>query len=232
MSRVQLALNVTNLDAAIEFYSKLFATEPAKLRPGYANFAVENPPLKLILFQGDGAGGTINHLGVEVESTEQVNEATVRLTGQGLDTLTEDEVACCYALQDKVWVTDPDGAKWEVYTVLDHVEMDTLGCGLDDAAREERAGDIQSLLAPVLQSVERSDNGVRLVMSDRPGLVDEVRALVAKEQQCCSFLSFDVADDAGRIVLDITGPAEAKETLDAFVSLGAAAVTTAGTGCC
>src|SRR2546422_2839880 len=180
MSRVQLALNVTDLEAAIDFYSKLFNTSPAKLRPGYANSAVGDPPLKLILFEGEGAGGTINHLGVEVESTEDVNEATVRLTGHGLTTLAEDQVECCYALQDKVWVTDPDGAKWEVYTVLDHVDMETLGCGLDDAAREERAGDIQSLLAPVLQSVERSDNGVRLVMADRPGLTDDVKSLVAK----------------------------------------------------
>jgi catechol 2,3-dioxygenase-like lactoylglutathione lyase family enzyme len=123
VSRVQLALNVTDLDAAVEFYSTLFATEPAKHRPGYANFAIADPPLKLILFQGDGRGGTINHLGVEVDSTEAVAAAQRRLAGEGLATATEDQVTCCFARQDKVWVDDPDGAPWEVYTVLEDVEQ-------------------------------------------------------------------------------------------------------------
>jgi catechol 2,3-dioxygenase-like lactoylglutathione lyase family enzyme len=123
VSRVQLALNVSDLDAAVEFYSKLFATEPAKRRPGYANFAIADPPLKLILFEGDGRGGTLNHLGVEVETTEAVAAAQRRLAGEGLATATEDQVSCCYALQDKVWVDDPDGAPWEVYTVLSDVEQ-------------------------------------------------------------------------------------------------------------
>jgi catechol 2,3-dioxygenase-like lactoylglutathione lyase family enzyme len=123
VSRVQLALNVSDLDAAVEFYSKLFATEPAKRRPGYANFAIADPPLKLILFQGDGRGGTLNHLGVEVASTEEVAAAQRRLAGEGLATATEDQVSCCFALQDKVWVDDPDGAPWEVYTVLADVEQ-------------------------------------------------------------------------------------------------------------
>ena len=118
MSRVQLALNVDDLDAAVDFYSKLFATPPAKLRDGYANFAVANPPLKLVLFEQPGKGGTINHLGVEVERTELVGAAQARLSGEGLVTATEDGVACCYARQDKVWVQDPAGAPWEVYTVL------------------------------------------------------------------------------------------------------------------
>jgi catechol 2,3-dioxygenase-like lactoylglutathione lyase family enzyme len=122
MSRVQLALNVSNLDQAISFYSKLFATEPAKVRPGYANFAVADPPLKLILFEG-AQGGTLNHLGVEVESTDEVTSTRARLADEGLATATEDEVACCYAVQDKVWVDDPDGAPWEVYSVLADVEM-------------------------------------------------------------------------------------------------------------
>jgi catechol 2,3-dioxygenase-like lactoylglutathione lyase family enzyme len=122
MSRVQLALNVTDLDAAIAFYSKLFGTQPAKLRPGYANFAIAEPPLKLVLIEGS-TGGTLNHLGVEVESTSEVASAQQRLAASGLATATEDEVACCYALQDKVWVDDPDGAVWEVYTVLADVEM-------------------------------------------------------------------------------------------------------------
>ena len=123
MSRVQLALNVKDLDEAIGFYSKLFGAEPAKRKPGYANFAIADPPLKLVLIEGVGDPGSLNHLGVEVESTEQVRAAQVRLAGEGLATATEDEVACCYALQDKVWVDGPDGQPWEIYTVLDDVEM-------------------------------------------------------------------------------------------------------------
>jgi lactoylglutathione lyase len=123
MSRVQLALNVDDLDAAVDFYSRLFATTPAKLRPGYANFAVENPPLKLVLFEQPGKGGTINHLGVEVESSELVGAAQARLAAEGIATATEDNVACCYAQQDKVWVDGPSGEPWEIYTVLADVEM-------------------------------------------------------------------------------------------------------------
>ena len=122
MSRVQLALNVSDLDAAVAFYSKLFATEPAKRRPGYANFAIAEPPLKLVLFEGEN-GGTLNHLGVEVATADEVAQATGRLRDDGLDTATEDNVTCCYAVQDKVWVDDPDGAPWEVYTVLADAEM-------------------------------------------------------------------------------------------------------------
>ena len=118
MSRVQLALNVDDIDAAVAFYSKLFATEPAKTKPGYANFAIAEPPLKLVLIENPGKGGTLNHLGVEVGSTDEVSAATARLSGEGLATATEDEVTCCYAVQDKVWVDDPGGAAWEIYTVL------------------------------------------------------------------------------------------------------------------
>jgi catechol 2,3-dioxygenase-like lactoylglutathione lyase family enzyme len=123
MSRVQLALNVTDLDDAIGFYTKLFGTAPAKVRPGYANFAVAEPPLKLILVAGHGEGGTLNHLGVEVESTDEVAATQQRLAGEGLPTATEDEVTCCYAVQDKVWVDAPDGQPWEIYTVLADAEM-------------------------------------------------------------------------------------------------------------
>jgi len=122
MSRVQLALNVSDLDEAISFYSKLFGTSPVKTRPGYANFAIAEPPLKLVLIEGIGTPGTLNHLGVEVASTEDVATAQSRLTGEGLACATEDEVACCYALQDKVWVDAPDGEPWEIYTVLADVE--------------------------------------------------------------------------------------------------------------
>jgi len=118
MSRIQLALNVSDLEQAVGFYSKLFGAEPAKRRPGYANFAIDEPPLKLVLFEGVGTGGTINHLGVEVSTADEVKTASSRLSGEGLPTLIEDEVECCYAVQDKVWVSDPDGARWEVYTVL------------------------------------------------------------------------------------------------------------------
>ena len=122
MSRVQLALNVSDIDTAVDFYSKLFATEPAKRRPGYANFAIAEPPLKLVLIEGAGDPGTMNHLGVEVETTDDVAKAQQRLTSDGLATATEDQVACCYALQDKVWVDAPDGEPWEIYTVLGDVE--------------------------------------------------------------------------------------------------------------
>jgi len=123
MSRVQLALNVDDLDAAVAFYSKLFATEPAKLRAGYANFAIAEPPLKLVLFEQPGQGGTLNHLGVEVDSSDDVAASAARLSADGLHTATEDDVACCYARQDKVWVNGPSGEPWEIYTVLADVEM-------------------------------------------------------------------------------------------------------------
>lgn len=123
MSRVQLALNVSNLDEAIGFYSKLFATQPAKVRAGYANFAISEPPLKLVLIEGPDAPGTLNHLGVEVESTDEVSAATARLSAEGLATATEDQVSCCFAVQDKVWVDAPDGEPWEIYTVLADAEM-------------------------------------------------------------------------------------------------------------
>ncbi len=122
MSRVQLALNVSSLDESIAFYTSLFGTGPAKVRPGYANFAIEEPPLKLVLIEGAGEPGSINHLGVEVPTTGHVTEATSRLAGEGLATDIEEQTTCCYAVQDKVWVDGPDGAKWEVYTVLADAE--------------------------------------------------------------------------------------------------------------
>jgi catechol 2,3-dioxygenase-like lactoylglutathione lyase family enzyme len=118
MSRVQLALNVSSIDEAVGFYSKLFGTEPAKRKPGYANFAIDSPPLKLVLVENPMAPATLNHLGVEVFSTSEVAAAQSRLASQGLETATEEHVTCCYATQDKVWVDDPDGAPWEIYTVL------------------------------------------------------------------------------------------------------------------
>jgi len=123
MSRVQLALNVADLDEAIDFYTKLFRTEPAKVRDGYANFAIAEPPLKLVLVAGQGAPGTLNHLGVEVSSTVEVAEAITRLQAEGMTTAVEEQTTCCYATQDKVWVNDPSGAPWEVYTVLGDADV-------------------------------------------------------------------------------------------------------------
>jgi catechol 2,3-dioxygenase-like lactoylglutathione lyase family enzyme len=125
MSRVQLALNVDDLEQAVSFYSKLFGAEPAKRKPGYANFAIAEPPLKLVLLENPGKGGTINHLGVEVASTEAVHAEIARLSGAGLFTDEEMGTTCCFATQDKVWVTGPAGERWEVYTVL--ADSDTFG---------------------------------------------------------------------------------------------------------
>ncbi|MGB3301348.1 MAG: ArsI/CadI family heavy metal resistance metalloenzyme [Gordonia sp. (in: high G+C Gram-positive bacteria)] len=122
MSRVQLALNVDDLDSSIEFYSKLFNTAPAKVKPGYANFAIVEPPLKLVLLENKGEGGSINHLGVEVESSATVHGEIARLTGEGLFTEEQINTTCCFATQDKVWVGAPDGERWEVYTVLSDSE--------------------------------------------------------------------------------------------------------------
>lgn len=123
MPKLQLSINVANLDAAVDFYSRLFATSPAKVRPGYANFAIDDPPLKLVLnAPGNGAPGTINHLGVEVTATAEVAQVTARLDAAGLETTAEPDARCCYARQDKVWTFDPDGLPWEYYTVLEHIE--------------------------------------------------------------------------------------------------------------
>ena len=120
MQRIQLALNVDDLETSVAFYTRLFGVGPAKTRPGYANFAVVEPPLKLVLLENPGEGGTLNHLGVEVGSTEQVDEVQRRLTGEGLDSTDERGSTCCYARQDKFWVDEtPDGERWEVYTVLE-----------------------------------------------------------------------------------------------------------------
>ncbi len=148
MSRVQLALRVSDLEGSIAFYSKLFNAEPAKRRPGYANFAIDEPALKLVLIEGEPNQPTVlDHLGVEVFSTDEVNEASRRLTDAGLVTLTEDDTTCCYALQDKVWVHGPGDEPWEVYTVK--ADADRLakqadstccggggGCGCGDSADE------------------------------------------------------------------------------------------------
>ena len=124
MSRVQLALNVDDLDAAVTFYSRLFITEPAKLKDGYANFAIAEPP-KLVLLENPGHRGTLNHLGVEVESSDTVHTEIARPAGESLFTDEEIGTTCCFATQDKVWVSGPGGERWEVYTVL--ADSDTFG---------------------------------------------------------------------------------------------------------
>jgi len=125
MARVQLALNVDDLDQAITFYSRLFHAEPAKRRPGYANFAIADPPLKLVLLENPGQGATLNHLGVEVESSDDVHAEIARLAEAGMFTEEELGTTCCFATQDKVWVTGPGGERWEVYTVL--ADSDSFG---------------------------------------------------------------------------------------------------------
>lgn len=147
MSRLQLALNVSNLDEAVDFYTRYFATSPAKVRPGYANFAIAEPPLKLVLVENPGSGGTINHLGVEVETSEDVARAERRLLARGFAVDVEERTDCCYALQDKVWVDGPDASRWEVYAVLADTEAegargDATCCtsaGTSDASRGDLA---------------------------------------------------------------------------------------------
>jgi catechol 2,3-dioxygenase-like lactoylglutathione lyase family enzyme len=133
VSRVQLALNVSDIETAVDFYSKLFKAEPAKRKPGYANFAIDEPALKLVLIENPGAEGRLNHLGVEVTSADDVGAAQRRLAGEGVATATEDNVTCCYAVQDKVWVDDPDGAPWEIYTVLADADTPNGELGAVDA---------------------------------------------------------------------------------------------------
>ncbi len=153
MSRVQLALNVSDIDTAVDFYAKLFKTEPAKRKPGYANFAITEPPLKLVLIENPDADGRLNHLGVEVGSTDEVSATQSRLAADGMATATEENVTCCYAVQDKVWVDDPDGAPWEVYTVLADSETPngdlhaSGACGAGACATEELPADQDAAVA-------------------------------------------------------------------------------------
>lgn len=128
--RVQLALNVDDLETSVAFYTKLFGTAPAKIREGYANFAVDAPPLKLVLIENPGHGGSLNHLGVEVPTSERVHAEIARLTDEGLFTATQLGETCCFATQDKVWVDGPGTEKWEVYTVL--ADSPTFGTGSDE----------------------------------------------------------------------------------------------------
>jgi catechol 2,3-dioxygenase-like lactoylglutathione lyase family enzyme len=139
MSRLQLALNVADIDAAVEFYTTLFDTAPAKRRPGYANFAVVDPPLKLVLFENPEATGTLNHLGVERESMAEVEQQAGRLEAAGLALDVEGDVVCCYARQDKHWVTGPDGQRWENYVVLADAGAELEGRTVGDVEADPAA---------------------------------------------------------------------------------------------
>ena len=140
MPRVQLALNVDDLDEAVTFYTKLLGVGPAKTKPGYANFAVAEPPLKLVLLENPGKGGSINHLGVEVDSSEKVHAEIARFTQEGLFTDEEIGTTCCFATQDKVWVTGPAGERWEVYTVL--ADSETFGSSPQTLVAAGQAGGV------------------------------------------------------------------------------------------
>ncbi|MBX3314081.1 MAG: VOC family protein [Actinobacteria bacterium] len=131
MSRLQLALNVTDIDAAVDFYTRLFATEPLKRKPGYANFAIADPPLKLVLFEGP-EGATLNHFGVETDDASEVEAAEARLSDEGLATSGIDDTICCYASKVETWVTDPDGARWEWYVKTGDTEEMGQGGEFDD----------------------------------------------------------------------------------------------------
>ncbi|WP_033302916.1 ArsI/CadI family heavy metal resistance metalloenzyme [Nocardiopsis alkaliphila] len=139
MSRMQLALNVADLEASVTFYSKLFGVEPTKRRPGYANFALAEPPLKLVLIEGEPGQEThLDHLGVEVETTAQVDAAADRLKEAGLATFAENDTSCCYALQNKVWVHGPGKEPWEVYVVK--ADSDQRGKAEDVPVPAQAAG--------------------------------------------------------------------------------------------
>ena len=136
MSRVQLAINVENLDEAIDIFSRLFDAVPAKVKPGYANFAIVEPPLKLVLFENQGKGGSINHLGVEVQTTEEVLTAEDRLTRADMVTTGVDETQCCYAEKTEVWVDGPDGVRWEWY--VKHADSDQFDNAVIDPSQSKR----------------------------------------------------------------------------------------------
>jgi catechol 2,3-dioxygenase-like lactoylglutathione lyase family enzyme len=138
MSRIQLAVNVSDLEEAIDFYSRFFNAASAKVRPGYANFAIDDPPLKLVLIESEASPGSLNHLGVEVFSSDEVVRATKYLSDVGFETRVEENSACCFAVQDKVWVDGVDGSPWEVYTVLEDSAIANATNGDDTCCTTER----------------------------------------------------------------------------------------------
>jgi catechol 2,3-dioxygenase-like lactoylglutathione lyase family enzyme len=173
MSRLQLALNVDDIDAAVDFYSTLFDTAPAKRRPGYANFAVADPPLKLVLFENGAATGTLNHVGVERESMAEVEAEADRLEAAGLTLDVEGDVVCCYARQDKHWVTGPDGQRWENYVVLADAHPELEGRTRDELTLTEAAG-------------VTSSGGCCTSAAGRPDQVEVPHSSEAVATGCCS----------------------------------------------
>lgn len=174
LMRFQLSLNVADVDASVEHYSRLLGIAPAKHRPGYANFAVADPPMKLVLIEGEGAPGTINHMGSEVDSVEAVRADMARLEAQGLPTRTDPVHICCHAVQDKGWTIDPDDVPWEIYTVLDDTDDfgEAHGAGHDEAASTPLVEDPTTAVSTVGTSelaamVEQGT--VRLVDAQAPG---------------------------------------------------------------
>jgi len=147
MSRVQLALNVADLDASIAFYTKLFQTPPAKVRDNYANFAIANPPLKLVLFANAGEPGTLNHIGVEVESSDEVSEVIARTRATGMEQEIQENTSCCFAVQDKTWVKGPEN-DWEFYAVL--ADAPVMACGVENEPAGQPATSV--VTAPDAQS--------------------------------------------------------------------------------
>ncbi|MGW0038213.1 ArsI/CadI family heavy metal resistance metalloenzyme [Gordonia sp. NPDC003376] len=170
MSRLQLALNVDDLDAAVRFYSSLFAVEPAKLKPGYASFVVADPPVKLVLMENPGQGGSINHLGVEVGTSDAVHAEIARLSQAGLFTEEEINTTCCFATQDKVWVTGPNEERWEVYTVL---------------ADSESFGDSPNLLAAGQSTTATTCCGSGQAAEHTPGTQTPAPEEPATRTTCC-----------------------------------------------
>jgi catechol 2,3-dioxygenase-like lactoylglutathione lyase family enzyme len=121
--KTHISLNVSDVNASVNFYTKMLGIEPVKLRSDYAKFDVANPSLNLTMNQiSFEAGGSLSHLGLQVETSREVMEMTKRWAESGLVTLEEMQTDCCYALQDKTWVSDPDGNRWEVFTVIENTE--------------------------------------------------------------------------------------------------------------
>lgn len=190
MSRVQLALRVADLEASVAFYTRLFGTEPAKRRPGYANFAIAEPPLKLVLLEGTpGEPTRMDHLGVEVETTGEVAAAAGRLAAEGLETVSEQDTACCYAVQDKVWVTGPGAEPWEVYVVkadagtLDK-EAGSACCAPAAAARPLHHEDAADVLAVAQVLVALVDLRERVGPGDHRVEVEKAVAVQAGQAPC------------------------------------------------
>ena len=189
MSRVQLALNVNDIDEAVAFYATLFGTEPAKRRPGYANFAIAEPPLKLVLLENPGQGGSLNHLGVEVADTTAVDAEHGRLTEAGLAPVDERDTTCCYARQDKFWVQGaPNGERWEIYTVLE-----------DSQTFWGEAG-------------EQSWQAAEGALDAAPGAASAAPPGAGQVSQCCGAAQETRPRAAGRRLLRLTGPAPCRET--------------------